>query len=109
MDPGDEVFLQWGPGLHRFRARTWRGRAAKENAHKLDPVVEAQGESLGTVLRSAVSNSRRESRICEKVLVTRVKPQPPELDELVLPEAIRNSDRCSAIFTSRIETLIGQG
>ena len=81
----------------------------KENAHKLDPVVEAQGESLGTVLRSAVSNSRRESRICEKVFVTRVKPPPPELDELVLPEPIRNSDRCSAIFTSRIETLIGQG
>jgi hypothetical protein len=53
----------------------------KEHGHKLAAVVEAQGESLGTVLRSAVSNSRRESRICEKVLATRIKPQPPELDQ----------------------------
>jgi hypothetical protein len=39
---------------------------AKEHGHKLAPAVEAQGVSLGTVLRTAVSNSRRESRICVK-------------------------------------------
>ena len=26
---GDEVFLHWPPGRHKFRARTWRGRAGR--------------------------------------------------------------------------------
>jgi hypothetical protein len=50
-NPSDEVFLHWPPSLHKFRARTWRGRAelAEEHGHKLAPAAEAPGVSLGTV------------------------------------------------------------
>src|SRR4029077_10286632 len=58
-------------------------------------------------LRTADSNSKREinCKICEKILLTRVKAEPPSF-VIGFSRAQSQANRCSAFFLSQIEILI---
>jgi len=70
----------WRPSLRKFRATTWHVQLAKEHGDELTQLLRTSGMPLSAVLAHGqiqIPGEGSNCKICEKILQTRVKAEPP--------------------------------
>src|SRR5437016_5768242 len=83
----------------------------KKHGNELTPATETTGRRSASCRRTADSNSKRgiNCRICEKILLTRVKAEPPFSVVIGFCRAQPQAIRCSAFSSSQFQIPIWTG